>query len=169
MATMTVETGSASSTANSYSSVDDADTYHEKRLHVSTWTAATDDNKEIALMWATRLIDEQVTWNGVTTSATQALMWPRNLVYDRNGNAILSTTIPDWLKEAVAEYARYLIGEDRTTETNRDLAGFKEMKVDVLQMKMDPYKTKPVMPPSVWSMIQFYCTVIGRSKRLVRV
>jgi hypothetical protein len=169
MATMVVETGSGSSTANSYCSVNNADTYHEKRLHVSTWTAATDDNKEIALMWATRLVDEQVIWNGVAVGTDQALMWPRNLLYDRNGFAILSTTIPTFLKEATAEFARYLIGEDRTTETNRDLMGFKKIKIDVLAMEVDAYRAKEVMPPSVWTMIRPYCKKIGKHKTLVRV
>jgi hypothetical protein len=169
MAEMIVETGGASTTANSYSSVDDADLYHEKHLHVSTWTSASDDDKEIALIWATRLIDELVNWSGYTVTSTQNLMWPRNLVYDRNGNAISTTTLPTWLIEATAEFARYLIGEDRTTETNRDTIGFKKMKVGDLALEIDAYKTKPVLPPSVWSMIKFYCAPIGHKKTLVRI
>lgn len=169
MATLVVETGAGLATANSYCNEDEADLYHEKHYYASTWTSATSDNKEIALMWATRLIDEQVEWAGVAVGTTQALMWPRNLVYDRNGYAILSTTIPTWLKEATAEFARLLLDENRTAETNRDLVGFKEMKIGPLELKVDSFNKKSVLPPSVWSMIRFYCTKVGKSRRLVRI
>lgn len=168
MATMIVETGTGAATSNSYVSIDDADTYHEKRLYVTDWTGATDDNKEIALMWATRLIDEMVEFNGYAINATQALAFPRYGVYDRNGNAFASNAVPTWLKEATAEFARQLIAENRTAETNRDLAGFKEIKVGSLELKTDPVRAKQTMPPEVFSMLKFYCRKIGKTKTLIR-
>ena len=167
MADMVVETGSGSATANSYCSVDDGDTYHEKRLYVTDWTGANDDDKEIALMWATRLIDEMVIWNGSVTGSTQALAWPRDAVYDRYGYSIANTTIPTWLKEATAEFGRQLIAENRTAETNRDLVGFSEIKVDTLELKVDSMQSKQTMPSEVYSMIKFYCRKIGKTKTLV--
>lgn len=166
---MVVETGSGSATANSYCSVDDGDLYHEKRLHVTDWTGATDDDKEAALMWATRLIEQAVIWSGTAISTTQALAWPRDSVYDRYGTAIDNDIVPTWLIEATAEFARELIAENRTTETNRDLVGFKELKVGELAMKIDTFSTKPLIPPAVWSMINYYCRKVGRAKTLVRV
>ena len=171
MATMIVETGTAASTSNSYCSLDDADTYHEKRLYVTDWTGANDDDKEAALMWATRLIDQMVEFSGYAINSTQALAWPRSVVYDRNGYAFASNAIPSWLSEATAEFARQLIAENRTEETNRDLIGFKEIKVDTLQLKVDTgtSTSKPTMPPEVWSMIKFYGRKIGSYKTLVRI
>ena len=169
MATMVVETGSGLSTANSYCSVDNADTYHEKHLYATNWTSATDDNKEIALMMATRLLDELVIWNGYRNTTTQALMWPRTAVYDREGYAFSSASVPSWLVQATAEFARQLIAEDRTADPNRDLVGFKEIKVGDLQLKVDSYKAKGAMPAAVWSMVRFYCKKVGRKRRLVRV
>jgi len=167
MADMVVTAGAT--TANSYSSIDDADIYHEKHLYASNWTSANDESKEKALMWATRLLDEMVIWQGLAKTSTQALLWPRQVVYDREGNSISSTEIPQFLKDATAEFARLLISEDRTLETNRDLVGFKKMKVDVLELEVDTYKNKPVMPPSVWSIVKFYGRKTGRTKILVRI
>jgi hypothetical protein len=163
MATMIVGT-------NSYCSLDDADTYHEKRLFVTDWTGETDDdNKEAALMWATRLIDEKVEWSGFVITGTPALGWPRSMVYDRNGHAFSQSEIPTWLADATAEFARELIAENRTAETNRDTIGFKKMKVGELALEMNSFAKKPVMPPAVWSIIKFYCRKIGTSRTLVRV
>ena len=155
---------------NSYCSIDDADTYHEKRLHVTDWSGETDDvNKEAALMWATRLIDESVEWSGSVVTSTQALAWPRSMVYDRNGYAFSQASIPTFLAEATAEFARELIAENRTAETNRDTIGFKKMKIGELALEMNSFATKPVMPPAVWSMIKFYCYKVGKTRTLVRV
>jgi len=169
MADLVVETGAGLSTANAYCTVDEADLYHEKHLYASDWTSATDDNKEIALMWATRLLDENVRWNGRVMSDDQALAWPRSQVYTIEGYSVASNTVPQFLKNATAEFARNLISEDRTLETNRDLMGFKELKVGDLQLTVDTYKGKPLIPPSVWSIIRSYGSKAGKKKTLVRI
>lgn len=160
MATMIVETGSASATANSYCSVANADTYHEMRLHATDWTEATDSDKEKALMWATRLLDEQVQWNGYKYTTTQALAWPRSSVSTIDGDDFLYTEIPDFLKNATAEFARCLIVEDRTADPVTK--GFKQIivgdgEVDITIDKHDRAKT---IPPSVWTIIRPYCSKI---------
>jgi hypothetical protein len=169
MAKIIIETGLGLSTANSYCSVDNADIYHEKHLYASDWTSAGDDNKEIALMWATRLLDEDIRWNGRVMSENQALAWPRSQVYTINGHGVATDGIPQFLKDATAEFARCLIAEDRTLETNRDLIGFKEMKVGDLELKVDSFKGKPLIPPSVWSIVRPYGSKAGKKKTLVRM
>ncbi len=47
------------SNANSYCSRADGDAYHEAHLYASAWTGATADQKDAALFWATRLLDEK--------------------------------------------------------------------------------------------------------------
>jgi hypothetical protein len=149
--------------------VDDADIYHEKHLYASDWTSASDDNKEIALMWATRLLDESVRWNGRAIADTQTLAWPRSYVYTIEGVALASDATPQFLKDATAEFARCLIAENRTLETNRDLIGFKELKVGDLELKVDSFKGKPLIPPSVWSIVRPYGSKTGKKKTLVRM
>lgn len=159
MVDIVVETGSGSATANSYCSVSDGDTYHERRLHTSTWDDSDDETKERGLMWATQLLDSLVGWYGQKTSDTQALEWPRSGVVDRNDFTIDNDTIPSWLKDATAEFARLLIAEDRTAEP--DTLGFKFMKADVLEAEIDPRDRRGILPPSVGALVAAYGQVGG--------
>ncbi len=170
MADIVVETGAGLSSATSYCSEDDADSYHENRLHSTVWTGASSDDKEAALVWATRLLDEQVVWNGFKKTSAQALAWPRSYVYDREGYLVSSSIVPTAVKNATAELARYLISSDRTSETNADLAGFKSLKVGPLEMTLDKSSKLPTIPKSVWSMISVYgISMRRRKKTLVRM
>ena len=111
---LVVTPGGAS--ANSYCSRAVADTYHSDRLHATTWANASDDTKDAALLMATRVIDQQFAWEGVRTNpGTQALEWPRDgLLNDEGDRALDSSTIPDRLQDATAEFARLLIDSDTT-------------------------------------------------------
>lgn len=127
---------------NSFVSLEEADDYHEMRLHNTDWTGATVETKQKALMWATNLLNN-LKWKGLLASATQPLQWPRqNLSYyeeDDFGQVIYvevsSTEPPIEIKMGTAELALYLIGNDETAPTG--LEGFKEIKVDVISMKID--------------------------------
>ncbi len=160
--TIVVETGTASATANAYASVANGDTYHAAHLYASTWTQATDANKEKALMWATRLLDEQIQWEGFKLERAQSLQWPRNGVIDRGGYLIDSTVIPTLLKDAVSEFARYLLTSDRTAEA--DTLGFKSIKAGSVHLvidKADREAQKQIVPRHVTEMLH----PIGRAKR----
>src|SRR3954462_7877611 len=71
------EDGSGKPDANTYASVEDADSYHDAHLYATAWTAAITAEKEKALVMATRLIDQEFQFNGFRTTPTQALQWPR--------------------------------------------------------------------------------------------
>ena len=165
MATLIVETGAGLSNANSYATLAEANTYHETRLHVSDWTSASDANKETALMWATRSIDNMIHWNGAVSTDDQALQWPREGVIDRNGNAIENDEIPTFLKYATSEFARLLIASDRMADS--DTAGFKELEVGTLRIVVDKYDRAPFMPATVWDMIKFYGTKYKTAARML--
>lgn len=168
---LTLVTTPKSASANSYASVAEANSYFEKRLHKSTWEDADDEDKKIALIWATQLLDEKVQWDGIQSDSNGALRFPRIGLYTQDGNEIDSDTIPQFLKNATAEFAMHLIAEDRTAEANRDLKGFKSITADVIQVKVDTNSMnsqKPTMPPSVWSIIKFYGILYGKHRTLVR-
>jgi len=165
MADLILETGAGVASSNSYISLDNADIYHEMRLHVSTWTDANDDTKEAALMWATRLLDNLVDWEGTLTTEGQSLRWPRENVYDIDGYEIAKTIIPDFLSNATAEYARNLIDADPTGDS--DLAGFKKLKIDVLELEVDKWSESSSVPKSVWDMVKQYGQKYANSQRLL--
>lgn len=100
----TPETGSGLADANSYLSEADADAYHLDRGN-TVWAAATQGNKETALVRATDYVDKRFgpKFRGDKGTQTQALQWPRTDAYD--DDAILISEIPVVLQRAVSEYA----------------------------------------------------------------
>jgi len=150
-----------SSSSNTYCTLASAGEFLEQNIHAySTWSSATTANRNACLAWATRLLDDQMKWNGAKSdplgigTEQQALKWPRENVYDDNGDEIDDDTIPKFLVRATAEYARYLLSSDRTADY--DTYGYKYLKADVLEMEINTMDRKPVMPLSVWEMIKFY-------------
>ncbi len=75
--TLIKEDGTGKADANAYADLADGNAYHDGHLYASAWTAATDDQKAVALVMATRLIDAEYQFNGTRTTAGQSLQWPR--------------------------------------------------------------------------------------------
>jgi hypothetical protein len=80
---LTVESGAGLSTAESYISVADADSYHSLRGNTAWAAIGTTATKEAALRRATDYMVQvyRLRWKGVRMQATQALDWPRSGVY----------------------------------------------------------------------------------------
>lgn len=166
--TLVVETGAGLDTANSYATAAEGDSFHEAHLHATSWTNATQQEKEAALVWATRLLDEQVQWYGYKSNFEQALMWPRQGVYEKDGlNLHDINEIPTWLKHATAELARYLLAEDRTAEY--DGKGIKFMGAGPLQVSFDKGDVKSILPRSVISIIGAYGFINSSSVQFGRI
>ena len=109
-----VENGTGLANAESYSSVADADIFHESRGNLA-WDALDTDVKEQALRRSTDYIDSYYSehWLGQTLNLTQALAWPRAFVprpvrqsitaaYDPY---ISSSALPQQLVKATAQLA----------------------------------------------------------------
>ncbi len=100
-----VETGSGSSTSNSYAAVADADSYLSDRGIAGTWAADT-AAKQVALIKASDFLDAAFRFNGGRVSDSQAMAWPRQGASDTVENiSIGSTTIPAAIKRACMELA----------------------------------------------------------------
>jgi len=120
MAVPTLVATVGGATANAYCTVAEGNTYHDAHLYASDWTDADTDTKTIALIMATRLLDAQFAWTGsVTDTVTpQALRWPRIGMYNRDDTVFDSDVLPQALKDATAEYARTLIAENLTADSD---------------------------------------------------
>jgi hypothetical protein len=120
--------------ANSYVTPGKATTYLAGRLHTEPWfaleTEATGQDpasrNTAALLWATRLLDEQVGWYGLPTTTTQALAWPRTGVWDPAGRPLASTVIPVAIELATTLYALALLRD--TSESSTAAASNVKMK-----------------------------------------
>jgi hypothetical protein len=117
---------------NSFSSLDEADSYHTRRLGNNAFVMADIATRTSALYWATDILNRQM-WIGTPESSIQKLAWPRKYVptrntinleatssrrrsrHERDENLTLfsqwqdSTLIPEFVKDATAELALYLI------------------------------------------------------------
>lgn len=147
-----VETGTGKPNANSYISLEEADSYFaHKRLNSSTWTATSEANKKIALKMATSVLDHEVQWKGEKRFTNGSLRWPRNYAYDDDGDLIDNSSVPQTVREATAEMALWLLGQDRFT--NRSGIGLKSLRVDVIQLEFDKYDKVDLVPAFIRRML----------------
>lgn len=154
--TLDATVGGAS--ANSYCTLVEAELYVSAKLYHDSWDNAENDDKTVALIWATRLLDEQVDWTGIKVSDTQALRWPRYDAWDRDGYEILSTIIPQWLKNATAEFAFHLLLKDRLQTMDDNVAGLTSVTAGSVSVSFDKMDRIDLFPPSVLSIIKDFAT-----------
>ena len=120
--------------ANSYVTLTEANTYFETVPDSSTWTNKTDDQKNRALISATRWIDSFV-YYGDRCDDGQALKFPRNN-YQVDGVELACSTIPINIKYAQYELARALANESEAMTGNVGTDGnIEEVKLGDIQVK----------------------------------
>ena len=124
----------SSATANSYVTLAEANDYFETVPNSSTWTDKTDDQKNRALIDATRWIDT-LNFYGTRCDNGQALKFPRNN-YTIDNVELTCTTIPNNIKYAQYELARALANDTSavTGTTGKD-GNFSEVQLGDLQVK----------------------------------
>lgn len=114
--------------ANCYCSLAYAEAHHAARLHNDDWVEASEDQKNAALIWATRIF-ETLSWIGRKDPilCPGVLRFPRVNIVDRDGFTHSDPWTPDDIKKGVAEMALFLIREDRTE-------GFDTIQADTNQL-----------------------------------
>lgn len=120
--------------SNSYVTLADADAYFETTPDSGTWTDKTTDQKNRALISATRWIDA-LSFYGDRCTDTQALKWPRE-DYTVDGVDLVCTLIPDGIKTATYELARAFANDTTAiTGTSGTTGIYDEVKLGDLQIK----------------------------------
>jgi len=124
--------------SNSFITVATANSIADNSLNVTTWTAASADNKARALIMATTDL-QPLAWVGTRTAEAQALAWPRTDAVI-NGRTIADDVIPREVQQATFDLA--LATLEGTTEmgggdlvpgvSNGDL---KRLKLDVMELE----------------------------------
>ena len=147
-------------TANSYQTLEEANAYFDTHLYADTWSMASSTIKERALIWATRILDTNIEWDGIRQTETQALEWPRMNVVDRNRWIIRINVIPKQVKWAQAELAQLLMVENRMVEI--DAKGMQELWIDrFTRFVFDKQDIKHVIPEYIVSLISQFGTYVG--------
>lgn len=120
--------------ANSYVTLAGANTYFETVPDSSTWTNKTDDQKNRALISATRWIDA-LSFYGERCTTTQALKWPRD-EYTVDGVDLACTLIPEPIKVATYELARALVNDtDSIVGTTGTTGIYDQVELGELKVK----------------------------------
>lgn len=178
--TLIKEDGTGKPDANSYATVADANAYCDGHLYATAWTNATDDQKAVALVMATRLIDAEWQFNGTRTTAGQALQWPRAMCPEPDNvhvpiSALLPIpsdyvrydTVPKAVIQATCEMARELLITDRTVAPAGE--GLKYVNVGTTQTGYDKTDTRPVLSRVAQVMLAKYGSQISAKSGVVRL
>ena len=181
--TLIKETGAGLVDANSYADVADGNTYHAGHLYATAWTAASDEQKAVALVMATRLLDAEYQFGGFKSADSQSLQWPRYRCPDPDRDETLRvdrlTVWVNWLPEnlvpkvvvqAACELARELLIADRTAAPAGE--GLKYQNVGSTQTGYDKTDKRPVIPAVVQALLAKYGALLQAKSgavKLVRV
>ncbi len=166
--TLIKETGAGLVDANSYADVADGNAYHAGHLYASAWTAASADQKAVALVMASRLIDAEYQFGGTRAVATQSLQWPRRQcrILD-DEDALAEIMVPKAVVQATCELARELLLVDRTASPAGE--GLKYYNIAGVQTGYDKADTRPVIPGVVQALLAKYGVLISAKSGAVKL
>lgn len=145
--------------ANSYLTRTELSDYALSKVHNSDVTGASDATLDAGVVEATRIMDT-LTPKGWPATSTQARLFPRFGLSDRNYNSIASTVIPlDW-KDATAELACWLIKSDRGDDATKNI---KSVKADTVKIELSDFRAPPnLIPDLVLNMVGYLLIDGGR-------
>lgn len=135
MVAIVVEDGTGIVTANSYATVQEVDDLLSVNIH-SNWSLLDNTAKENLIMWATRILDERVTWKGKKVFETSGLAWPRTGVRNKEGFFLPDDEVPAAVKLATAVLADHLVAGNPES-TGNSTGNITKLKVDVVELQFD--------------------------------
>lgn len=125
-----IDSSVGTSTANSYVSVEYADTFFASSVNSASWPTDL-SKKEAALIEATRLLDQSFSWQGSIASDVQSLRWPRIDAYDVDGRLIASNVIPKAIADATCNLAYFLVQDGGLNQSSQSVSAFKIGPLDI--------------------------------------
>lgn len=174
------EAGAGLIAANSYADIADGNDYHDGHLYASAWTGASDDQKAVALVMASRLIDAEFQFNGTRTNAVQGLQWPRAKCPEPDSvhvplsvllpipyDYVQYDTVPKAVVQATCEMARELLIADRTVAPAGE--GLKYQNVGGTQTGYDKTDRRAVLSQVAQMMLAKYGSQISAKSGTVKL
>jgi len=136
---LVAETGAGISGANTWVSLSEFVQYLLDRddVELAEGSTYTDEARIGALLYAARDIDQSFGWRGYRSTTNQGLGFPRVGCYDKEGQLIASTTIPEVLKEAQCERAREHLTVRKLNEPLDPTAELSSLEVGPLALEWD--------------------------------
>ena len=146
--------------ANSYVTLTDADAYFDTTPDSASWDNKTTDQKNRALISATRWIDA-LSFYGNRCSETQALKWPRE-DYKIDGIELACTLIPVGIEVATYELARALANDTDAITGNTGTTGiYDEVELGELKVKYNKTSQTSGVINNVFDVYPWLQTYLG--------
>lgn len=139
-------------TSNSYVTLTEAEEYLTAKIVNELWNALPDTDKSGLLISAARQLD-LFYWQGVVTSSTQALQWPRLGIINRHGWPVLQDELPTDLKAAQIELAYSLALGNYALEPDTTATEFQSVAIGDLAVT---YRDNPITATSLPKIINKY-------------
>ena len=155
---------------NSFVSLADSNAYFADRGN-ATWDAASDANKQSALIRATDYLVQKYTdrWRGAITNTSQALPWSRSGVVTSDNKLISSSEIPEAVENATSEMGlRALNNTNLFADQSAGAESLKRNKVDVLEKEYFQGGSTQNTYTIVEEMLKDYTISFGNSVPLTR-
>lgn len=171
--TLIVEDGTGKSTAESYISVADADTYHSNRGNTD-WAALTTAEKERLLRIATDYMVAvyRLRWDGYRYVNTQSLDWPRIYVPVRDICSVNAfpqyvdfDVVPTQVQNACAEFA--LKANSETLLADQDQVTIRE-KVGPIEVEYDKFSPQFKRYLQIENLLSIYFASSANQVKLMR-
>ena len=155
MAVSTLVATAGASNANTYCTRAASTQYDDDHPQSgTTWSAASNDLKDQSLLMATRLMDEHIDWTGAPSDTIQVLNWPRSGMWDRNGYAMDSDSIPSGVSDATAEFARQIIAANRMADDAVSTKGITNLQAGPVSLTFSGRKGAKVVPDAVYYILE---------------
>jgi hypothetical protein len=116
-------------------------------------TRVTMNEREAALVWATRLLDQMMIWNGTKRTNEQVLRWPRSGVLDPDGFFYDYDTIPPLLEEGTAELALVLLESNAFKQPGILGQGVDNVQLGPLRVNIASSERTDVIPQNILSLL----------------
>jgi hypothetical protein len=156
----TIDATLKGASANSFVTLAEANAYFETTPDDSNWVDKTDDQKNRALISATRFIDD-FEFYGDRCTTTQALKWPRK-EYKVDGIELVCTLIPDEVKVATFELARALANNTTALTGSKGTDGtYQEVKLGDLEVKYNENSLNPGMVNTILDVFPWVTSYLG--------
>ena len=163
---MSLDATPSGDNSNAFCDVASADDYHGDRLHNDEWDNASDTDKEAALIQATIMLNELDWLGSIDSEATQALRFPREELYDKDGREL--SGIPTFLVNATSELALNLIREEYISPS----IAAAQKRVKAGSVELEYFEVTPIsgpIPSRVMAMVYPYMSGGANSVKIERV
>jgi hypothetical protein len=131
---------------NSYIDREDADGYFAYRLYSDDWAGAINAHREMALLMARRMLDQQ-SFLGHLSDDDQLMAWPRSDIL-----GVDSGSVPQAIIDAQCELALAFLKEDLTADDGT--RGVRRMQAGSVSIEYDVDARVKRLPDAVTALIK---------------